>query len=262
MNGERLHASGEGGGSATSTLTDEAVHVWAAHVSELLPCLGELASVLTCDECARAELFVREQDRNRYVVSRGMLRHTLSRYLGVCADRLRFRYGRYGKPELDDPDGRGISFNVSHSHDWVVCALTRNGQIGIDIEYMHATGERDLEPMARTVFCASEIDTFLRLPPAQRREMFFRLWTHKEACMKAIGTGFSLPPTEIELSIAPGSEPRLLRAGSESTRDRWFLREFNLAAGYAASLATESPASSPQFLRWSCRQEMLATLGG
>jgi len=118
------------------------------------------------------------------------MRLILSRYTGVAPRELVFSYGTRGKPELS---GRlaAITFNMSHSNEAALLAVTRGATLGVDIEFVNR--EMAVEEIARQPFSATEVRCLEILPPSERADAFFSCWTRKEAYVKAIGEGFSIP---------------------------------------------------------------------
>jgi 4'-phosphopantetheinyl transferase len=143
--------------------------------------------------------------RDRYVRGRGMMRALLARRLGVDPGSLAFAVGDKGKPSLvGDPTG----FNLSHSEGRGVLAIGPVEHLGIDIEGYDR--RVDHAGLARRCFRDSEIAWMERFAPDERHLAFFRIWTAKEARMKATGEGFQLAPQRIELEFADGFAVRCL----------------------------------------------------
>src|SRR5262249_22795784 len=111
-------------------------------------------------------------------------------------------------------------------------------QIGVDIEKVRPLVE--IEGIMRRFFFESEQREFLSLPEPRRQEAFFRGWTRKEAYMKAIGMGFSMPLDKFAVTINPSGTPKLLEvAGCPEEPDRWDLRDLEPGPGYHGALAVE-----------------------
>jgi 4'-phosphopantetheinyl transferase len=223
-------------------LDADAVHVWRIALAVPDAEQAERAAVLARDEVARAARFHFERDRRRWTAARGAVRAVLAGYAGVPAASLAFRVGPHGKPALDGPAARaGLDFNVSHSGDLALCAVTHERAVGVDVEAIRpdfATGE-----VARRFFAPAEVAALEALPPAERVEAFFACWTRKEAYIKARGTGIALGLDRFEVSLAPGRPVALL-----ATQDgpvaaaRWRLGALAPGEGYAGALVTDGPA--------------------
>jgi 4'-phosphopantetheinyl transferase len=148
---------------------------------------------LTSEEQERAGKFLFEKDRLNCLLSRVLLRLSLSWYCpNVNAKNWRIVADNNGKPYLDSAIGEhGVEFNISHSGDIVICAITRAGPVGIDIEtakIMH-----DLRGFSRRFLAPEEFSSVNSRFFSEQSRFFFRLWTLKEAYLKAIGSGLSIP---------------------------------------------------------------------
>jgi 4'-phosphopantetheinyl transferase len=147
-----------------------------------------LAACLADNERARFAALARPVDRVRYLARRLLLRDILARSFGLDAAGLRFACTRHGKPHLDDHPG--LHFNASHAGDWLLVATRRAGPVGVDIE--HVATMFDWRALLSRV-CAPD-EARACLAAADPRAQFFRLWTAKEAVLKAHGTGFAADP--------------------------------------------------------------------
>src|SRR5262249_35425066 len=140
--------------------------------------------------------------RDEFVVRRGLLRVILGSYVGCAPDELDFQYGPYGKPELSRSTGVGsLTFNLSVSRGLVLYALTREREVGVDVERV-----RDGIPhagLARRFFSAAEREEMRRLPAGATIRGFFNGWTRKEAYVKAIGTGLVTRLDSFTVTLAP-----------------------------------------------------------
>lgn len=154
---------------------------------------------LNDEELARAARFIFEIHRDRFTRGRAMLRHLLAGYLGTAADEIVFETGERGKPFLP---GSLLHFNLSHSEDRAVLAVSRLPSIGIDIECFDR--RVDIDGLSRRCFRASELSGLRDLSDEEKRRAFFWIWTAKEARMKATGEGFHLEPQRIEIDFEDG----------------------------------------------------------
>lgn len=213
------------------------VHVWRVALNETL--VKELQPTLAPDESARADRFHFERDRQRFIVARGSLRTILGAYLKKNPAQLSFSYSSYGKPALEgEPDADELRFNLSHANEVALIAVTRGRAIGVDIEFIRpdvASAE-----IAERFFSPHEIAALRALPEEVQREAFFNCWTRKEAYIKAIGEGMSMPLDQFNVSLAPGSAAALLGNLRDATEvSRWSLQELALGPGYVAAVAVE-----------------------
>jgi 4'-phosphopantetheinyl transferase len=157
------------------------------------------------EEAARAASFRFDVHRDRYIRGRGMMRGLLARRLGVDPGSLVFDLGAKGKPRLQ---GHPLGFNLSHSEGAAAFALGDLADLGVDIERYDRTV--DVGGLARRCFRDNEIAWMHTFPEDEKHRAFFRIWTAKEARMKATGEGFSLEPKRIELAFEHGFPVRCL----------------------------------------------------
>jgi 4'-phosphopantetheinyl transferase len=149
--------------------------------------LARLENTLSLDERQRASGYRYERHRHRFIVSRGRLRQILATRVHVPADRIRFDYGPNGKPTL--AGDHALRFNVSHSDELLLIASCRNRDVGIDVEQVRPLP--DLQSISREVCSRGEQTRLALQDHRDRLPLFLRLWTCKEAWLKAQGKGLS-----------------------------------------------------------------------
>ena len=186
--------------------------------------LRELAGFLSEDERERAARFYFSRDRDRYIAGRGRLRELLGLYIGLPPDRVRFRYGPFGKPEL--AHAVSIFFNVSHSGHRALLGFSRS-PLGVDLELLRPELV-DLE-VAEHFFAPAEVEALSRVPPSLQVRSFLACWTRKEAFVKAHGEGLSLRLQDFEVTLGPDEEVRLLRtAWRRAEASEWRLYDLSM----------------------------------
>jgi 4'-phosphopantetheinyl transferase len=209
------------------------VQVWAINTTD--PPLSEdaLADLLTEEERRRVARFLRSEDRRRAVVSRGVLRLLLGQCHAGAPRTLEFAATEHGKPALR---GAGPEFNVSHSGDWVLIALSGAGPVGVDVEQIRQV--HDLEAIAERYFAPAEARAIRALAPAERTEAFFTCWTRKEAFVKAMGLGLQAPLDRFTVSLVRDGLPAPVGLDTaDETAGPWTLFDATPAAGYVAAVA-------------------------
>ena len=210
------------------------VQIWRVWLSATESALAYYRATLSLDERNRAERFRFENLKSRYIVGRGALRVILAYYLGCRPKDIEFIYGEKGKPAL-----RGMSsvrFNVSHSADMGLYAFTLDCEVGVDVEQLREVD--DLEAIASRFFCAAEASELLSLGLADRGAAFFRCWTRKEAYVKAIGDGLSIPLDRFQVTLLAGDPARFVHiAGDVQAAVGWTLHNLDLAPEYVGALA-------------------------
>ncbi len=188
------------------------IHMWPTVLGD--PVRWE--SLLSADEHERARQFRRPSDRAAYIACRGVLRARLGAFLGRDPAALRFTYGAHEKPVLEDST---CSFNVSRSNGLALIAISGNGLLGIDVEWVRT--HVDVDALAAEFFAANERATFASLSPRERTRGFFRLWVRHEARVKATGRGLVLP------------------ADRENSIAAW-VQDLEIGPDYVAALATDT----------------------
>jgi len=239
-------------------LPDDEVHVWRAALERSPDVVNRLAQTLLPDELTRAERFHFARDRRRFIVSHGVLRAVLCRYLRVDPRQVRFRYGARGKPHLAKEMGNdAFRFNLAHSHELAVYAFTRGREIGIDLEYVRPLA--GAEEIADRFFSARENSEFCSLPESLKLEAFYNCWTRKEAYLKATGDGLSRALDTFDVSLLPGAPAALLRVeGDQAEAARWSLRTLAPGPGYVAALAVEGDGWRMVCWEWHVPDESIA----
>jgi 4'-phosphopantetheinyl transferase len=218
------------------TLATDAVHVWQVDLRVVGQYIPRLETALSPDEVARAARFRFPEHRKRLIVTHGVLRDILSRYLDVPTAQLTFSTNPYGKPVLSAPENTWLQFNLSHSGDLVLFAVTRDHPIGIDVE--HIAPPDNFAQLVEQFFSENENAAFLALPESKRAVAFFAGWTRKEAYVKALGTGVSLPLDHFDVTMDPDAPARLLADRHHPHHiETWTLLSFAPAPTYIAALA-------------------------
>lgn len=168
------------------TLKSDEIHIWSASLSETKNNVAYLASLLSEDEHERANSFKFPIDRNQYIIARGILRSLIAGYLGGAPQAIEIIYGLWGKPCLARE--KFFRFNISHSRDYALYAVTKNYEVGVDLEYIDKNLE--LDGIALNIFSPLELDYWKNLSPENKIDFFFRFWVCKEAYLKALGKGW------------------------------------------------------------------------
>lgn len=237
-------------------LAQNNVHVWCSSLSQSADVVQQLSTLLTEEERERADRFQFEHLRQSFILARGTLRVILSSYLNSEPGDLRFGYTANGKPYLSDPsDPKGISFNLSHSNDLVLYAITSGRQVGVDIEYIRPIPE--LMDIAANTFSPEENYQLKSQAESQRLDAFFHCWTRKEAFIKAIGEGVSFPLDQFDVSLTAGKPARLLSIrGSKKEAAGWSMFSWQPTEGYVAALVVEGTGCSVTYREWNHKERV------
>jgi 4'-phosphopantetheinyl transferase len=215
-------------------LAEHEVHVWRFRIQkpELVP--ESLMATLDVGDRNHAEAFGDAASKRVFMTARGATRFILSLYTEVAPRMLRFGRGEHGKPFLKMDDAP--QFNVAHTFEWGVVAVTRSVQIGVDLERIRPMP--DLSRVARDHFSRQEYAHLFSLPEDVRTEAFHACWTRKEAYIKALGGGVAIPLKSFDVSLEPGAPAEILgiEGSSEATRD-WTMLAFEPAPDHCGAVA-------------------------
>lgn len=220
-------------GSVAPSIADHEVHIWVLRLDESQS-TQPLRDSLSPDESERASRFRFDKHRNQYVLTRGTLRSLLAGYLGIPAKEISFQYSKYDKPGL--AQAQDLDFNVSHTEGMAIFGFTRGHRIGVDIEHLRSDFRTD--EIAERFFSFAEREALRKIPEARRHESFFRIWTRKEAYIKALGEGLSHPLHQFDVSL---DNPAALLATRPhaSEAHRWQFQNLEIAPEFAAAAAVE-----------------------
>ncbi len=231
------------------TLRKSEIHVWCCSLSQSQYIINSLTETLSEDEVKRAGRFHFENGRLNFIVARGVMRMIIARYLQSDPKDIRFRYGRQGNPALAEEMDSTLCFNVSHSRNIVLYAFAYNSKIGVDIE--HISSDRTFQGIAERFFSRGEVSAIYSLPENKQRDAFFKLWTCKEAYLKAIGTGLSFGLDKVEIDITSGTDVVLASInGDTDEAAAWTVQTLNVASGYAAALVVDRHGRDIKCWQW------------
>lgn len=230
-------------------LPKDEVHVWRVMLDQPEQRAQRLFSMLGQEEKERAGRFHFQKDRDHFVVAHGLVRTILAIYLGLEPGDLRFRRASYGKPYLAEKTRADLRFNLSHSHGLALLAVSRQREIGVDVEWIRPDVAE--KKIAERFFSPREVATLRSLPAKQQPEAFFNCWTRKEAYIKARGQGLSLPLDTFDVSLAPGEPAALLASRIDAGEiSRWRLVELAPGAGFRAALVVEGQDCQLRCWQW------------
>jgi len=205
------------------------IDLWSLYLPDHSRDVKRCRSLLTDKELARAAKFFKPEDTERFILCRGLLRRILGSVLDADPAALSFEYNGHGKPFLPDTD---IEFNVSHSRDRLLVAVTSGRAVGVDIEFRRSGIQMDA--IAERWFAPEEREFFQTLENPEIG--FFDIWAKKEAYVKALGTGIF---KELNSFVVPvGGEPNLPILGRN---EEWFFQPLEIDPAYAAALVAEAP---------------------
>ena len=226
--------------ASSTKLQRDQLHVWAVPISG--PLLATDEPILSADEQTRAARFRLDRVRQHFITARANLRLILSTYLDTDPAAIRFVYDELGKPALDSSIcSDGLFFNLAHSGELALVAVTYDCEVGIDVEHLRPV--RHAEGITRRFFHPDEAADVLACQGKERVEAFFRCWTRKEAVVKAIGKGLQFPLSQFRVPVKSDTPEWLslpqhaLQDASPSTTQMW-LQTFVPCDHYVGAVAT------------------------
>jgi 4'-phosphopantetheinyl transferase len=238
------------------------VHLWVIQLEASQDNFERSLSWLSPEESARAERFHFPRHQRAFVLGRAALRGLLANYLAMDPAEVGFVYGPQGKPSLAPPllcDPHSLRFNASNSGNLAAFAFTIGCEIGVDIEQHRAL--REFQNIAHRFFSPEEAAELLELPDAAKTEAFFHCWTRKEAYIKSLGGGLSIPLDSFRVTLWPGAAARMVSLeGSEDAARGWTLHDFDPAPGHAGAIAYPDTARALQSVPLLGMDELLDNL--
>lgn len=227
----------------------DSAHVWLVALNLAADRIAALRENLSPDEQSRCSRFVIPKVRDHFVAARGQLREILASYLSCAPTEIAFRYGQHGKPLLSHSPQPSLQFNLSHSGEYALVAVTMHEAIGIDIERLRSG--RPLLKLAERFFSARESAELRSLPEQLQEDAFYACWTRKEAYLKAIGTGLATPLNAFDVTLLPGVLPALsANRLAPDEPGRWQLVDVAVPIGYRGAIAASRTSEIHPVRSW------------
>lgn len=208
------------------------VDVWHGRIQPVVDTTAGSLAILSGPEKQKAQSFNNPLLRDRFILVRAILRQTLAKYLHIEPDKIVFETSVHGKPNLTCGT---VHFNMSHTADYLIIAVADFADIGIDIEVIKPRSS--LAGLAARCFSSQELQDWQQLPPGQRLEVFYRLWTKKEAFVKAVGRGIALGLEQCQVDLLPGGQLQAIPA-EYGAADDWLVTELSIDSPTCAALVT------------------------
>ena len=175
------------------TLNPYEVHLWSAVPDEIQDnkLLTFYSQLMTSSERDQYQRFHFAKHRHQYLITRALVRTTLSRYADVAPEQWRFSKNAYGRPEIVYPTTiPPLRFNLSHTDGLIICGVVLQQDLGVDVENLNRS--RITPKIAEGFFSTQEIKDLFSIPAPDRLARFFDYWVLKESYIKAVGMGLSL----------------------------------------------------------------------
>ncbi len=172
------------------------VDLWSADLSDVEVERAHALAVLSAQELLRLAGFKQAVLADRYIAVRFIVRTVLADYLQVAPASLEFTVAEYGKPVLQ---GHDLAFNIAHSGDRLLIAISNLSHIGVDIEQIRPRS--NLAALVRRCCSPVECQFWAGLAEADQQRYFYEFWVRKEAFVKAVGRGIALGLDQCELAL-------------------------------------------------------------
>lgn len=218
-------------------MTDQCtIDIWTISLKGSTEELQVAQHLLSAEEQTRVKRLRFQAHQERTILALAQRRRILARYLNQPPKSIVFSVGPYGKPYiLDHP----IHFNLTHSHELALLAVSKETEVGIDIEYWRP--RINIDGLVKKVFTRNEQETFLALAESQQTASFYQVWTSKEAFVKALGKGLYHPLAAIEVVVTPTLPPEILHTSGETMElKNYALRAVSVPPHYTAHLVVKN----------------------
>jgi 4'-phosphopantetheinyl transferase len=223
-------------------LNNNEIHIWILEIEKIKDSFFDISSILSPSEIEKAKKFRTFVQQRLFSLSHGYLRLILSAYLFCPPQKIKFKHGPYGKPYLKGFFGnshKSVHFNMSHSHNAVFYGVTLCSEIGVDLEYVQQG--LDWQEIASLVLTQREKKEILLLPTQNSQvKEFYKVWTCKEAFLKAFGTGLNISPSSIEtnyLSNPPNSNGNVRRYTIDYLNQTSTIYSFEILPNYISAFS-------------------------
>jgi 4'-phosphopantetheinyl transferase len=219
-------------------LPEGEVHLWY-----VLPDAIDDASLLAAydvllapPERKRRDRYLFERSRREYLMTRALVRSTLSRYARVPPEAWTFRDNAWGRPEIGLPEHAWLRFNLSNTRGLIACVVARELEIGVDVEDTERQGQT--VAIADRFFSSREVVALRALPLTAQRDRFFDYWTLKEAYIKARGMGLAIPLDQFSFLLDEAPPIRIAFAPElDDDPSAWQFEQFVLSPRHETAAA-------------------------
>ncbi len=216
------------------------IHIWMTNEEKIKDpeLLSNYYELLDNEERERYSRFHFERDRHQYLITRSLVRNTLSLYSSETSPSdWRFEKNKYGKPYIKN-DNLDIEFNVTHTNGMIVLALASRCNIGVDAEYTKRKIQHSL--MAKNLFSPAEEIDFSKLINSKKDNHFFSLWTLKEAYTKAYGMGLSIPFNHLTFKLDANKIDITFNKEWNDNPSFWKFWQFDIGQDHKLAIAARS----------------------
>lgn len=217
-------------------LSKKEIHIFLCDLDRLKIKYDFFYFLISKEEKEKAEKFHFERDKICYVISHGILRTLLSQYLNMHTNEIFYEINDFGKPFLKNGSNEVVFFNLSHSKDFCLIGINSLNDIGVDIEFIKEDFE--FENIVEKYFVKNEIDQIFIHPNEElQRQAFYNCWTRKEAFIKAVGKGLSIPFNDFEVEVN-NSKPKVKIYSDNLNEANWQLFPVEINIQYTGAICT------------------------
>ena len=216
------------------------VHLWFAGLEKFDLCLvyKKYADWLSSEEIDRVSLYQSRRQREHFVLGRIILKLILSKYINCEPSTFKFHSDKRGKLFLSPSNKPSLFFNVSHSHDRLVIAVSRIRELGVDVEF--AEESRAILKIAKRYFSQQEFQDLCNLPKSLQVRRFYELWTLKESVLKAYGVGLAGHLSQIKFAFPASGQIDMRFDLATHCSAEWQSWQIETSGPYALALAIRS----------------------
>jgi len=229
----------------TLSLSNNHVDIWLCDLKLLSDDINYFYSILSEDECLRADKLKVEEKKQQYIIARGCLRQRLSLLTNIEPEDFVFKTLEHGKPVLNCDDRFvDITFNISHSHDLALIAISQKQNIGIDIEKINH--ESDHQALVTRFFSETEQSEFQTIEEINKAKAFCACWTRKEAFIKAIGDGITYGLDTFDVTVDPDIQTPNIKLHKPASKT-WSAQNLSVGNDYMGCLVSDAPNANIRY---------------
>lgn len=191
--------------------------------------LSKLYLLTDLEKISKVKKFINKKDKIRTLIGDILIRTIITEDLGIRNDNISFEKNPYGKPYLKDYPN--FNFNISHSGDFVVCAIDNN-PIGVDIEEVKYI---EYEDIAKNFFTTNEFDYITKNDSYSSLSRFYEIWTLKESFIKCCGQGLAMPLKSFSIEV---DKYESIKVVSNNEYKEHIFKMFDIELGYKLAVCS------------------------
>jgi 4'-phosphopantetheinyl transferase len=216
-------------------LAPDNLHIWVGMFSVLRPNITKLWNYLSDAEKVRAQGFASPWLQENFIIARGYLRVLLCYYTSIPAEKVVFSYGRFGKPFLCKPKDVKLYFNLSHTEEYVLYAFQISNNIGVDIENKNRNLE--INKLKAYFLTNLELEELHHISLYKQKFVLYKMWVRKEAFVKCLGKGLSLPLNKLQMGLNAESASQLISVQDQKYTN-WKIIDLTLSPDHLGAIVT------------------------